>query len=36
MQHLWVDHDSQRQLLQVRELRDDVGVRLTGGLRNQA
>ena len=38
MQHVRVDHDPQRQLLQVRELRDDQRLRLkkTQGLRNQA
>jgi hypothetical protein len=28
MQHLRVDHDPQRQLLQVRQLRDDIRLRL--------
>ena len=28
MQHVRVDHDPQRQLLQVHELRDDLGLRL--------
>lgn len=32
MQHVRVDHDPQRQLLQVRELRDDFGLRLAAQL----
>jgi hypothetical protein len=28
MQHVRLDHDSQRQLLQMRELRDDIRLRL--------
>ena len=38
MQHLRLDHDPQRQLLQVRELWDDLRLRVTRleGLRNKA
>ena len=35
MQHVRLDHDSQRQLLQVRELRNDERLRLTEGIRSQ-
>jgi len=34
VQHVRVDHDSQRQLLQVHQLRDDIRLRLMWPLRH--